>query len=112
MKNQVQLIGHVTANPELKEIKGKNVVNISIGVDDSYKTKEGEKVERTDFINLTAWGKTAEIIAKNLKKGSKIMVKGKFKTQKNENEGVTYYNSFVEVKDVLFLDKKESEAAE
>ena len=78
MKNRVQLIGHVGQEPEVKTITGgKKVAQISIATNDFYYKENGDKVEQTEWHRVTAWGKTAEVIEKFVKKGKEIAIEGK-----------------------------------
>ena len=76
MKNKIQLIGHLGMNPEILNLEsGKKLARLSIATNDSYKNAKGEKVEDTQWHNLIAWGKTADIIEQYLKKGNEIVQK-------------------------------------
>ena len=78
LKNQVQLIGHVGQEPEIKTFEGdKKLANLSIATNEVYKNDKGEKVEETQWHRITAWGKTAELIEKYVTKGKEIAVQGK-----------------------------------
>ena len=78
LKNKVQLIGHVGNDPEIKTFDGgKKLAKLSIATNESYKNDKGEKVEETQWHNLIAWGKTAEIIEKYVVKGKEIAIEGK-----------------------------------
>ena len=83
LRNSVQLIGNLGMNPEVKTLEsGSTVANFSIATSDRYKNKEGEQIEDTTWHNLVAWGKTAEIAEKYLKKGASIYIEGKIRTSK------------------------------
>ena len=65
LRNKVQLIGNLGQNPEVKELTGgKKVAKFSLATNETYRNKAGEKVTDTQWHNLVAWGKTAEIIEK------------------------------------------------
>lgn len=68
--------------------------------------------DNTDFINFTAFGKTAELLNKYTNKGSKILIEGEIRTGKYEKEGKTTYTSEVVVHNIEFLDSKKQEAKE
>lgn len=88
----LQIIGNVGEKPELRKTStDRSVTNVSVAVDDSYKNAEGVKVERTEWIRGTAWGKTAEILVQYLEKGSKVLLSGKpgIDTWEQEVDGVT-----------------------
>ena len=107
LKNTVQLIGNVGNDPEIKSFDGgKKVANITIATNDSYKNDKGEKVENTQWHNIVAWGKTAEIIEKFVVKGSHIAVEGKL-THRNydDKNGDKKYFTEVVVSELLLLGK-------
>ena len=71
LRNKVQLIGNLGMDPEVKSLDGgKKLAKMSIATNEIYKNANGEKVTETQWHNLIAWGKTAEIVEKFLKKGS------------------------------------------
>lgn len=85
--NKVMLIGNLGKDPELKYTStGNGVCSFSLAVNEDYKNKDGEKVEHTEWINCTAWGKTAEIVAEYSKKGYTVYVEGKLRTKKSEGK--------------------------
>lgn len=111
LKNSVQLIGHLGNDPQVKQLEsGRTVANLSMATNDSYKNKQGEKVEETQWHDLVAWGKTAEIAEKYLKKGSKVAVEGKLTHRSYEDkEGTKRYVTEIVVNELLMLgDRKEA----
>jgi single-strand DNA-binding protein len=108
MQNVVQLIGRIGKDPVVKELEeGKKVVNFSIATDDSYRDKEGNKVERTDWHYVVAFRGTADIIAAHVKKGDKIGLKGALKTRSYDAEnGEKKYVTEVIADQILFLSEK------
>jgi single-strand DNA-binding protein len=109
--NKVQLIGRVGKAPEVTHLETGNVVaKFSMATDDSYKDKNGEKVEVTDWHNVFAWGKLAEIIEKWVVKGSLLYVEGKLKTRSYEKDGVTKYITEVKADTMKMLGGKPESA--
>jgi len=108
MKNKVQLIGNLGQAPEVKELNGgKKVAKFSLATNETYKNKAGEKVTDTQWHNLVAWGKTAEIIEKYLKKGSEVAIEGKLLNRNyTDKEGVKRYVTEIQVSDLLMLGGK------
>jgi single-strand DNA-binding protein len=108
--NKVILIGHLTANPELKNTPGGvSVTSFSIGVTRRY-TKQGEQ-PTTDFINIVAWRTTAEFICKYFKKGSAICICGSIQTRSyTAGNGEKRYATEVVADEATFVEKKASEA--
>jgi single-strand DNA-binding protein len=73
--NVCMFIGNLTRDPELKSLRDdKKVVTFGIAVNRRYKGRDGEAKKETTFINLEAWGKTAEVIAKYFEKGDPIVI--------------------------------------
>jgi len=87
--NKVILIGNLGRDPELKYLEG-NVarVNFSLATSDSYKDKNGNRVDQTEWHNIVMWRGLAESAEKYLKKGTQVYVEGKLQTRQwNDKEG-------------------------
>ena len=110
LKNRVQLIGNLGMNPEIKTLDGgKKLAKMSIATNESYKNAKGELVKETQWHNLIAWGKTADIIEKYLKKGSEVAVEGKLNTRNyTDKEGVKHYITEIKVSELLMLGAKKA----
>lgn len=105
--NKVTLVGYLGKDPELKYTPGgAAVATFSIATNESYKDKEGNQKEHTEWHRLVAWNKTAEIVAEYLKKGSLIYIEGKLQTRSWEKDGQKHYMTEVVVRDIQFLDRK------
>ncbi|MES2138102.1 MAG: single-stranded DNA-binding protein [Bacteroidota bacterium] len=109
LRNKVQLIGNLGMAPEIKTLEsGRKLAKMSIATNESYKNAKGEFVKETQWHNLIAWGKTAEIIEKYLKKGSEVAIDGKLINRNyTDKEGVKRYITEIEVNEVLILGGKE-----
>ena len=109
LRNKVQLIGNLGMDPEVKLLDGgKKLAKVSIATNETYKNAKGERVTETQWHNLIAWGKTAEIVEKFLKKGSEIAVEGKLINRNyTDKEGIKRYVTEIEVSEVLMLDSKD-----
>ena len=109
LRNKVQLIGNLGLDPEVKLLDGgKKLAKVSIATNETYKNAKGERVTETQWHNLIAWGKTAEIVEKFLKKGSEIAVEGKLINRNyTDKEGIKRYVTEIEVSEVLMLDSKD-----
>ena len=105
LRNKVQLIGNIGMNPEVKTLDGgKKLAKMSIATNESYKNAKGEYVKETQWHNLIAWGKTAEVIEKILKKGSEVAVEGKLINRNyTDKEGVKRYITEIEVHELLLI---------
>ena len=78
--NKVILLGNLTRTPELRTLpKGTAICQFGLAVNRSFKTESGERREEVTFVDLEAWGKTAETIAKHLSKGRAAMFEGRLK---------------------------------
>ena len=108
LKNKVQLIGHLGMKPEVKNLEGgKTLARFSVATNDNYYNNKGEKVEDTQWHNLIAWGKTAEIAEKYLKKGSEVAIEGKLTSRSyDDKDGQKKYVTEVVVHEILMLGKK------
>jgi len=110
--NKVILIGNVGQDPEIRTIpSGAQVCTISVATSESYKDKSsGEWKEITEWHRVTLWDYLAEKAAKSLKKGSKVCIEGKNKTNSYEKDGVTHYRTEVQARDLILLDPKNRDA--
>src|SRR5690554_266834 len=106
--NKVTLIGTLGRDPEVRALSnGAMVVSISLATDESYNDKTtGQKVERTEWHRITAFGKLAEICAQYLKKGSKVYFEGKLRTNEYEKDGIKRYSTEIVANDMVMLDRK------
>jgi len=107
MKNRVQLIGHVGQEPEIKTLDaGKKLANLSIATNEVYYKDNGDKVEKTEWHRVTAWGKTAEIIEKYVTKGKEIGIEGKLTNRSyDDKDGIKRYITEIVANEVLLLGK-------
>ncbi len=105
IKNHVQLIGNVGQDPTITNLEsGKKVARFSVATNENYKDSKGEKQTDTNWHNIVAWGKTAEIIEKYVTKGKEIGISGKLKTRSYETEdGNQRYVTEVEAQEILLL---------
>ena len=86
--NRVVLLGNVTRDPELRYISsGTAVTEIGLAVNDRRKTPSGEWVEETTFVDVTLWGRTAEVAGEYVTKGSPLLIEGRLKLETWEKDG-------------------------
>lgn len=107
--NKVQLIGNLGKDPELSYTpSGVAVAKFSVATGERWKDQEGNMQERTDWHNIVAWRKLAEICGQYLKKGSKVYIEGKLQTRSwdDKNTGVKRYATEVIADDLIMLDSK------
>ncbi len=108
LKNKVQLIGNLGDNPTVINLdSGKKLAKFSIATNESYRNVQGEQVKDTQWHNVVAWGKTAEIIEKYLQKGNEIAVEGKLVNRSyDDKEGNKRYVTEIVVNELLMLGNK------
>lgn len=109
LKNKVQLIGNLGMNPDVRTTEnGKKWARFSMATSESYRNASGEKVTETQWHNIVAWGKVAEIAEKYLAKGSEVAIEGKLVSRSyNDKEGNKKYVTEVQINELLMLgDKK------
>jgi len=109
MRNKVQLIGRLGQVPEMRTAENGNAMaKLSLATNESYKNGQGELVQDTQWHQLVAWGKVAEIMGRFLDKGSEVMVEGRLvHNSYTDKEGIKRYTSEVQVHNILLLDKKQ-----
>ncbi len=99
MSNDLNLclfIGRLGKEPEIKYLPdGKPVANFSIACGQTWKDKQGEKQEKTEWVRVVAFGKLAEIIGNYLHKGSQVHISGRMQTREWEKDGVKRYSTEV-----------------
>ena len=107
LRNRVQLIGNLGADPEILALEGgKKLAKFSIATNESYKNQQGEKVTETQWHAVVAWNKTAEIIEKYVVKGKEIILEGKLVTRHYETKtGEKRYVTEVVCTEVVLLGK-------
>lgn len=108
LRNKIQLIGNLGNNPEARTTEsGKKLVKFSVATNEVYLNAKGEKVKETQWHNLIAWNKIADIIEKYLTKGSEIAVEGKLITRNyTDKEGNKKYITEIQVSEILMLGSK------
>ena len=106
--NSCQFIGRVGRDPESRATQsGETVVNFSLAIDESYKDKQGNKVEATEWIPCNVWGKQADFVIQYIGKGRLVHVVGKWKTRKwADKDGNDRYSTECKVVSVQALDRK------
>ena len=107
LKNKVQLIGHLGKDPEIINLEsGKMLAKFSLATNESYKNAHGEKVTDTQWHNIVAWGKTAQIVEKFVSKGKEVAIEGKVTTRSWEDkDGMKRYVTEVVCNELLMLSK-------
>ena len=103
--NKVFLYGNLTRDPELKALpSGGQVANFGLATNRTYKDKSGAKQEATEFHNVVAFGRTAEVIAQYVKKGRPIFIEGRITTRswEGKEDGKKQYRTEIIVENFQF----------
>ena len=109
--NKVIILGTVGKDPEIRSIANGNntVASFSMATSEAWKDKNtGQLTENTEWHNIKCFGKTAEIIGNYVRKGSKLYIEGKLKTEKwqDKNTGQDKYSTYILADNVQLLDSK------
>ena len=109
LKNKVQLTGNLGNKPDVRVTeKGEKYARFSLATHEFYKNSKGESVENTYWHNIVAWGKTAEVAEKILRKGIEISVEGKLVSRSyTDKEGVKRYITEVKVNEINLANGKD-----
>lgn len=109
--NKVILLGHLGGDPELRYLPdGSPVASFSIATNETWKDKNGEKQERTEWHRCQAWGRLAEIAGEYLKKGAPVYLEGKIRTRKwQDKSGQDRYTTEIVVERLQMLGGKRDE---
>lgn len=107
LRNTVQLIGHVGNDPEIVNLEsGKKLAKFSVATNESYRNAKGEKITDTQWHNIVAWGKTAELVENYVPKGKEVGIEGKLTSRSYEDkDGVKRYVTEVVCNELLLLGK-------
>jgi single-strand DNA-binding protein len=103
--NKAILYGNLTRDPELKALpSGQNVCSFGVATNRTYKDKNGAKQEATEFHNIVAFGRTADVIAQYFKKGRPIYVEGRIQTRswESKEDGKKQYRTEIVVDNFQF----------
>lgn len=110
--NKVILIGRLGKDPEVRSIpSGTTLARFSIATDEKFTDKSGEKQERTEWHNIVAWAKLAEICGQYLKKGKLVYIEGSLRTDSwdDKETGVKKYRTEIVAQNMQMLDRRGDE---
>ena len=107
IRNRVQLIGRLGQEPEILSFEdGNKLAKFSMATDDSYKDKEGNKVERTQWHNVVVRGGLTKIVENYVTKGQEIAVEGKLTNRSyQDNDGIKRFVTEIQCSELLLLGK-------
>ena len=108
--NKVQLIGRLTRDPETRSTpQGSQVTTFSVATNFSWKDQTGNRQDKSEFHNIVAWRKLAEISAQYLKKGSRIYCEGRLQTRSwDDQQGQKKFRTEIVLDNMIMLDSKGS----
>ncbi len=111
LKNKVNLIGNLGFDPEVREIaKGRKVARLSVATNDSYRNANGERVTDTQWHTVVAWGRTAEMVERLLRKGAPVALEGRLVHRSYETkDGSKRYVTEVVMSDFQVLPGRKSD---
>ncbi len=111
--NKTMLIGRLTRDPEVRNIpSGQSVASFGLATGRVWKDQSGTKQEKTDFHNIVAWGKLAEICGQYLTKGRQVYIEGRLQTRDWQGQdGVKRYRTEVVAENMIMLGSKPASPA-
>ena len=109
--NKVMLIGRLGQEPEMRYTpSGRPLTKLQVAVNRSWKSSDGEKKTETEWFNIIAWGKLAEICNQYLSKGQQVYIEGRLHTRQwQDDEGNNHSSVEVIAQEMLMLDSKSGE---
>ena len=108
MANKVILVGHVGKDPEIRDVGGQRVANLSLATNE--RRKSGDDWEKyTEWHRLTVWGRLVDVVEKYVTSGKQIYIEGSIHTRKWEKDGRTNYSTEITVRELELLGKKEQQ---
>lgn len=109
MVNKVILIGNVGADPEVRYLDGGvAVANLRLATTESYKNKNGEKVDQTEWHSIVLWRGLAEIVEKYVKKGMRLYIEGRIRTRSwDDQNGTKRYTTEIYADNLQMLSFKQ-----
>jgi len=108
--NKCTIIGRIGSDIELKYTpSGQAVASFSVATSEKFKDKSGQQQEKTEWHNIVAWQKSAELINQYCSKGSEIYIEGKLSTRNWEKDNIKHYRTAIVVREFQFIGGKKQE---
>ncbi len=109
--NKVMLIGRLGQEPEMRYTpSGRPLTKLQVAVNRSWKSSDGEKKSETEWFNIVAWGKLAEICNQYLSKGQQVYIEGRLHTRQwQDDDGNNHSSVEVIAQEMVMLDRKTNE---
>jgi len=110
--NRATIIGNLTRDPEVRQTpSGQSVCSFGVATNRTWKDASGQKQEASEFHNVVAWGKLAEICGQYLNKGRKVYIEGRLQTRDwDGQDGVKRYRTEIVTENMIILDRSGSGA--
>lgn len=109
--NKVILLGRVGRDVEVRQLEGGNkVCNFSLATSETYKDKDGNKAESTEWHNIVIWGKLVDVVERYVKKGDLLYLEGQNKTRSWEKDDIIRYTTEVVCNQMTMLGGKKDNA--
>ena len=106
MRNSVMLIGRPGAEPEVKNLSNNKVARFRLAVDERRMNANREWVNNTQWFTLVAWGKTADRVERNVKKGLQVAVEGSLRNNEwTDDKGLRHSNTEIWINDLFLIDR-------
>ena len=103
MLNKVMIIGRLGRDPEMRQ----SVCSLSVGTDESYTDRDGNKIDRVEWHRVSVFGKSAEFCGRYLSKGSLVFVEGSLQTRKwQDQQGRDRFTTEIRAQRVQGLDRR------
>jgi len=103
--NRVTLLGRIGREPETRTFDNSSVTSFSLATTETFKDRNGERKEKTEWHNVSFWGKLGDSVAKYFKKGDPILVEGKVTYREYEKDGRKSYITDIQCSSFEFLPK-------
>jgi single-strand DNA-binding protein len=112
--NKIQIIGNLGRDPETRQVGETTVCNFVVAVTERFKGRDGQQQERTEWVQVQAWGRLGEIAQQFLTKGSPVYVEGKLQTRTWEKDGEKRHATEVRAENLQMLGgrKERTDAAQ
>ncbi|MBI4713671.1 single-stranded DNA-binding protein [Candidatus Uhrbacteria bacterium] len=111
--NRAAILGNLTRDPEMRQIpSGQKVCTLGVATNRQWNDPAGQKQEATEFHNVVAWGRLAEICGQYLTKGKKVYIEGRLQTREWEGQdGIKRYRTEIVAENLIMLDRAGASAA-
>ena len=111
--NKVILIGNLGKDPEVVNFdNGVKKASFSLATNDSYKNREGQEIDRTEWHNIVMWRGLADVAEKYLRKGSQVYIEGSLRTRSYEKDGQKRYVTDIECNELTMLGGRPGEQSD